>query len=113
MSQESAIRELRRLFRAGSTAYTNVTHESRSGMSRSIEVYRVKGSEIRDVSHLVAEALGYTFDTRNGGVKMQGCGMDMGFALVYNMSRTIHAKSRSKLLKNKSDTGYLVKQRWL
>lgn len=112
MSQDSAIRELRHLFRAGSTAYTDVTHVSRSGMTRYIEVYRIKNGTPLNVSHLVAEALDRGYDPHRG-VKVQGCGMDMGFELVYSMSRTVHANSRSKLRKDKHDAGYLIKQRWL
>lgn len=113
MDKETAIKELRRLFRAGSTAYTNVTHVSRSGMTRYIEVYRVRGNEIINVTALVATALDMPIDYQRGGVKVQGVGMDMGFALVYEMSRTVHAKSRSKRLKDRADTGYLISQRWL
>jgi hypothetical protein len=42
------------------------------------------------VSYLVARALGERIDRNNGGVKVSGCGMDMGFSLVYNLSHVLY-----------------------
>ena len=39
-----------------------------------------------DMSWAVARLLGWSFDRRNDGVKVNGCGMDMGFHLVYSLS---------------------------
>ena len=75
----------------GSTLYTIVSHVSRSGMSRSIRVLvSTKAGQINDISHVVATVLGRRFDRNHGGVVMTGCGMDMTFALVYELSRTLY-----------------------
>jgi hypothetical protein len=55
-------------------------------MQRSISV--VLNDE--DLSYWVARATGEKIDQTNGGVKVGGCGMDMGFHLVYNLSRTLY-----------------------
>jgi hypothetical protein len=85
--QSAAIEKLRETFKAGDTVYTVLRHVSRSGMQRSISVLD-KGNN--DISWLVARALGRTIDQKNGGVKVTGYGMDMGFELVYNTSYWIH-----------------------
>jgi hypothetical protein len=81
--QSAAIEKLREKFKAGDTVCTVLRHVSRSGMSSSISVLDKDNS---DISYLVARALGSTIDQKNGGVKVTGCGMDMGFEIVYNMS---------------------------
>ncbi len=85
--QQEAQQQLREIFPPGSTARTILRHVSRSGMTRSISV--VDGQS-QDVTWLVARALDEKIDQRHDGIKMGGCGMDMGFALVYNMSATLY-----------------------
>jgi hypothetical protein len=83
LDKHIAIERLRETFMAGDTVNTVLRHVSRSGMSRSISVLDKDNS---DISYLVARALGNTVDQKNGGVKVGGCGMDMGFHLVYELS---------------------------
>ena len=84
-----AVERLREWLKPGDEVYTILRHVSRSGMSRSISL--VIGSEDgpSDISYLAARALGDKVDERHGGVKIGGCGMDMGFALVYNLSAAL------------------------
>jgi hypothetical protein len=90
-TRAQAIDRLRKDFgvKAGSTIYTTVKHVSRSGMSRTIACYVSHKGNIHDVSALVATAIGARFDRDRGGVIMTGCGMDMTFATVYNLSRSM------------------------
>lgn len=83
---EEAREHLAKLLKPGDTILTNVTHEARSGMSRSIECYVVKGGDLRKITYYVARVGGYTIDQNHGGVKVGGCGMDMGFHVVYSLS---------------------------
>jgi hypothetical protein len=88
------IDELRNLFPIGSTVSTVLRHVSSSGMSRSISVLHADSTgDISDVTWIVARVTGNKIDPKHGGIKMGGCGMDMGFALVYGMSRTIYRDS--------------------
>lgn len=93
-TQDNAIARLRNDYgvRAGSTIYTKVLHVSRSGMTRTIGCYVVRKGEVFDVSHLVAPAIGATLDRDRGGVKVQGCGMDMTFYVVYSLARAMFPK---------------------
>ena len=75
----------------GRTVYTKITHVSRSGMSRSIECYLAQGRDnLTDITWSIARATNARLDPRHGGIIMGGCGMDMGFALVYNLGRTLY-----------------------
>jgi hypothetical protein len=89
--KQQAIERLRDLFPIGSTVSTILRHVSRSGMSRSISVLATDDDgSISDVSYLIVRAGIAKFDPRHSGVTMGGCGMDMGFALVYRLARTIY-----------------------
>lgn len=91
LTQDAAREELRRILRPGRIVYTVLRHVSRSGMSRSISVVVAnKRDELSDVSWLVARAGLGKFDRRHDGVKVNGCGMDMGFHLVYSLSRVLY-----------------------
>ena len=92
--QAEAVATLRKLYgvKAGSTIHTSVVHVSRSGMSRTIKAYVTRSGHIYDVSWLVADAIGATRDRDRGGVKLQGCGMDMTFHLVYSLGEAMFPK---------------------
>lgn len=88
--QAEAISRLQDELKPGDTLYTKVEHVSRSGMMRVISVYVIgEDREPWDISWLVARAIGLKVHQRYGGVTVGGCGMDMGFAVVYNLSRTL------------------------
>jgi hypothetical protein len=90
---------LRELFPAGTVARTILRHVSRSGMLRVISVI---APGFNDVTWRVAKVLGWSTDARHSdGLRVGGCGMDMGFHTVYNLS--------SKLW----DDGYAIKQTWI
>jgi hypothetical protein len=69
----------------GDEIYAKVTHVARSGMSRSIELYRVVDGEIRNISWEVSRLLGERIDPNHGGLRVSGCGMDMCFHTIYNL----------------------------
>jgi len=81
-NREEAIAKLREMLKPGDEIRTVLRHVSRSGMSRSISTI-IDGE---DWTYFTARALGLTIDQRNGGAKVGGCGMDMGFHLVYELS---------------------------
>lgn len=83
--RQAAIERLREWVKPGDTIHTILRNTSRSGMSRTISP--VVNSE--DISFWVARALDMSIDQDRGGIKISGCGMDMGFALVYDLSRTL------------------------
>jgi len=89
------------------TVYTVLRSVSASGMTRHISLKVAQGNDIYDITYQAAQALGERVSDRNGHntIKVNGCGMDMGFHLVYNLSSVLfHGQERA---------GYKIKQRWL
>lgn len=85
------------------TVWTEVRHVSKSGMSRDLSAFIVSNGEIVNVTYYVAKALGYAVKDRDGRrvVTVKGAGMDMGFALVYELSSVLF------------NDGYRIRQEWL
>jgi hypothetical protein len=72
------------LLKPGDTVYTILRHVSRSGMMRHVSLYTIKDAGPVYLDYSVACVLGNSLADR--GVKVGGCGMDVGFHLVYNLS---------------------------
>ena len=83
-----ALAKLRELLKPGDTVSTILRHKSRSGMSRSISLVLMDGGP-QELDYWVSRVLGNSIDQRHGGIRIGGCGMDMGFALVYDLSRRL------------------------
>lgn len=99
-SKAYGLQELRNACPVGGTVYTLTTHTSRSGMLRVIRpiVFRAQAADQhdgetaskRDLSYLMALAGIAKEHPKHYGVKVGGCGMDMGFSLVYGLSGTLY-----------------------
>lgn len=88
--RQEAIARLREEIRPGDKIYTILRHRSRSGMQRSISLIQIDAQgTAREWDYLAARAMGDRIDNVNGGIKVGGCGMDMGFHIVYNLGRTL------------------------
>jgi hypothetical protein len=142
--RDESIRNLRGMLKPGMTVYTILRHCSASGMLRVIDlvipvkeytdVYpklddgktdwdakpkrKYTGMGFRTLSWNAARAMNDTFDRQREGIKVSGCGMDMGFHLVYNLGATLWPKGTKKPHSSRNgepDTsgGYALKQRWL
>lgn len=68
------------------TIYCICRHVSSSGMSRRMSFYAIKNNKPVYLDALIAEMAGYKFDKHKQGLRVSGCGMDMGFAVVYEFS---------------------------
>lgn len=83
--KEYARKELLKTLQPGSEVYTKVLHVSRSGMMHRISAYVASKDDppqIHCIDRLIAEVTGYKHHDA-GGIVIEGCGMDMTFALVY------------------------------
>lgn len=126
-----AMKRLKETIKPGDAIGTIVTHVARSGMSRNIKLYHVDGSQMCSIGWDVSRVLGYPI-TDNHEVKVGGCGMDMGFHIVYNLSSVLfrdayfctgeectsndhrNDKRRNYRAGRKhSDAVYALKQRWI
>ena len=90
IEREQAVAELREVLKPGDVVQTILRHVSKSGMTRHISLVIVRDGEVRDISWLTAKALEMPVNRGNHeGIKIGGCGMDMGFSLVYSLSRAL------------------------
>lgn len=88
----ASVEKLRKFLPPGSTVYTVLRHVSRSGMMRHIDAYAFVDGVKLYLSGYIAQAVGYT-RTHEGAIKSQGCGMDMGYEIMYNTARSIYGES--------------------
>lgn len=133
-----AIERLRAILKPGDTVHCVLRHCSRSGMQRVIELVKVDcastyagAPRMLHIGYNAALAMGDRYDRDRNGIVIGGCGMDMGFALVYNLARTLwpdghdcsgretcasndHSNGdRSYEPHRHSDGGYALKHSWL
>jgi len=80
---------LKKLFRVNKTVYCKLDHVSQSGMSRRISFYVSRKNNIIDITWHIGNVTGYKI-SKNGGLNVGGCGMDMGFHLVHNLSYILY-----------------------
>jgi hypothetical protein len=121
---------LKELLNVGTEVYTALKHVSKSGMSRSISVHVVSEGQIQNITYWASCIVGWPIDRNNGGVKVTGCGMDMGFHLVYCLSSALwkegfdcigdkcpsndHTNGAPRDGKSHHKSGgYALRQRWL
>ena len=106
------------ILKPGTTIYTMLKHVSASGMSRSIQLKIVQDGDICDISYYAARAMGDKIDSKHGGIRVAGCGMDMGFHLVYNLGAALWPQGTDKPHGTRNgepdrDGGYALNQRWI
>lgn len=89
--QEQQAALLRQWIKPGDTVSCILRHVSSSGMSRriSLVITDKETSEIRDISGDAATVMDYRRNDRDNSLIVSGCGMDMGFACVYNLGRRL------------------------
>jgi len=124
--QEQALEVLKSCVHVGDTLFTILRHVSQSGMSRNISVLT---KDMRDISYYVAVVLERPW-AKDGSVKIGGCGMDMGFALVNSLSyklyheyicigekcgAAVHVNTPRTERDGKAEhrDGYAIRQKWI
>lgn len=119
-ARDEAVAELRKILEPGDTVYGIVRTVSKSGMSRTMTFYAIKDNRPVYLTGYMSKALGLTVVRGwHDAVRVHGCGMDMIFATVYDLGRTLWPQggpmrgserrtvgSRAKV---ERDGGYLLK----
>ena len=118
MTKIEACNSLREFIAPGTTVYTSLNHCARSGMMRVIDLFVIQDNEPRRITWTVCQALGETYNRKHEGLKMSGCGMDMGFEAAYRLGHALWPNGTDKPHGTRngeadSDGGYALKQRWL
>lgn len=88
--QSDALDKLREFCPPGTTVYTVLRHVSRSGMTRHIDAYVMTDGDPQWLSGYIARAGLYRRVSGGDSLVVGGTGMDMGFAVVYDLSRTLY-----------------------
>lgn len=109
--------KLREMIQPGQKVYCVLRSVSSSGMSRRISVFIINDNELRNIDGFTSDAIGWT-NSDKGGLVASGCGMDMGFALVYALGAALwpngtpapHGKRNGE---PDSDGGYALKPEWI
>lgn len=87
-----AIAWVRKICPPGTRVYCTLRKVSRSGMMRHISMAVIEDGALRDITWLVADIIGERMDRDTGGIRVSGCGMDMGFHLVYSLGRALYPR---------------------
>lgn len=91
---------LKAMLPKGSRVHTLVRSVSSSGMSRRISVFAIIEGDLVDLDWHIEKAGIAKRRANKEGLYIQGCGMDMCFALVYGLAMALHGDGYSI---NKSD----------
>lgn len=118
--REEAIATLRKWCPPGATVYTVLDHVARSGMSRAIRLVVPYTREDGSIDHVhpnwaAGRVLGLRHWRRHGreqdALVIGGCGMDMGFHLVYELAASIYRDGYACLGAGKCPSPYHVNHR--
>lgn len=101
--QAEAIEHLKQLVKPGDTVYTVLRHVSRSGMMRLIDCYIIADQKPLWITSYVAKAIDYRQDYKTSALKVSGCGMDMGFHVVYILSSVLFREGFGCIGRNEQD----------
>ena len=129
--QIDAFDYLHKVLKPGSIVNCILRHVSKSGMTRAIDFYtfRVDKETGKVLRHYLTPAIetvaGYRQNKRHGGLTVGGCGMDMGFSVVYNLSYAmypdgfipadagLHGRNGTPATELDTNGGYALKHEWL
>ena len=80
-------------------------------MQRRISLHTIHKGELIPLDHAVSVLTGRTLSDK-GGIVCNGCGMDMGFDLVYSLGYSIWPKGTRNGQPDK-DGGYALRHSWI
>lgn len=115
--RQQAIETLRGMLKPNDRIYCTVRHVARSGMSRRIDFYKADGDRMAYLTGLIARALDYRIG-KDRGLIVGGCGMDMGFAVVYELGYALWPNGTPEPHGTRNGEpdnvgGYALKHEWL
>jgi len=90
------IEELKNLIAENKKVYCMLNKVSFNGMNREISFYIIKDNYLINLNRYIERILNYKLG--KGGLKVSGCGMDMGYSVVSNLSESLY--KNYKILKS-------------
>lgn len=105
--------ELLKRVKPGTTVYTLLRHRTASGMQHRISLAVVHEGQIHVIDALAADLMGDKVH-RDGGIVVDGFGMDMGYHLVHSLGNHLWPEGNPEP-HGRPDTsgGYALHQKWL
>ena len=117
--KECCISELKILVKPSDIVSTALKQVSRSGMKREISFYIVdpRYNEITNIDYYVS-IITDTKRAKNGALIVTGCGMDMGFSVVYNLGTIMWPNGTDTPHGTRNGQpdnagGYALKHKWI
>jgi len=101
LESKESIETLKEYLKKDMTIHSIIRSVSNSGMSRNISFKITDKDNILDLSYHIAKALQYPFNDKHHAIKITGCGMDMAFHVVHNLSHALYGtgyKLKSKII---------------
>lgn len=89
-NRDEAIKWLRAHVKPEQKVYTVLRQRGRNGTTHYISVFIAGWDAITDITYWVARAIDAQINPRNGGICMEGGGMDFGHAIVYQLAGVIY-----------------------
>lgn len=120
--RQAAIEKLRDMLTPGQTVYTVLNHVSASGMQRAISlaIPTIEGGRLKimKLDYWASRALGLPFHKKHAGLTVGGCGMDMGFHLVYTLGQALWPEGTPQPHSTRNGApdsagGYALRHEWL
>jgi hypothetical protein len=118
IEKNEALKHLRKIIKPNDVINCFLRHVSSSGMTRRISFYVIKNNKLIGLDWYIEKVLGYKRNYNNEGLVVGGCGMDMGFAVVYELGLSLWPKGTKKPhgIRNgepDSNGGYALKHSWV
>jgi hypothetical protein len=120
--KEEFRQKLLKILKPGDTVFCILRHVSQSGMSRRISFYSSDGNGgLNWLDGYISKLLDYKRKIRGPeGLTVGGCGMDMGFAVVYELGSALWPNGDGKYTRHRNgnkgpekDGGYFLNHKWL
>lgn len=87
--KQKTIEWLKKLIKEDDTIYLILRHVSQSGMARDIDMFIIKDNEPLLIGWKASNLVGERWHKDNYGIRITGCGMDMGFSLVASLAKIL------------------------
>lgn len=90
MYKEQITKSLCKHLFGNQVVYVSCISVSATGMSRKLKLYIVKDDRIVNITYHAAIVTGSKYNDKDATITINGCGMDMGFAMVSNLSYALY-----------------------
>ena len=118
LHKQQAKNDLLSILSPGDEVFTILRNVSASGMQRCISLITIKNNQPVCLDYNAGVLLDRKRSDKHAGLIARGCGMDMGFDLVYNLGCALWPAGTPEAHGSRngepdSDGGYALKQQWL